>query len=127
MVQGVPIMRGGQELEKGLEIPRIELLGRQELPVDGTELFLELGDAARNEALDRLARFRQHAAIGAEARALYREDEALRRLIAPAREALGLLAAVIGAVDLDRGQMLARIFELALLGEALGIERAAPG
>src|SRR5262249_46463431 len=48
-------------------------------------------------------------------------------LFAPAGKALRLLAAIISAIDLDRGQMLARIFKLALLRQALGIKRAAPG
>ena len=69
----------------------------------------------------------QHPAVGREARPLDREDEVVRRLVAPLREALGLLRAVVGAVDLDRGQLAARVFELALLGQALGVEAAAPG
>ena len=43
----------------------------------------------------------------------------------PLHEARRLLRAVIGAVDLDRGQFRARILELARLRQALGKERAA--
>src|SRR5690606_22559489 len=60
-------------------------------------------------------------------RPLQREDEILRCLLAPPREALGLLRAIVGAVDLDRGQLAARELELALLRKPLGIEASPPG
>ena len=66
------------------------------------------------------ARLREHAAVGGEARTLEREDETVRRLVMPFGEALRLLRAVIGAVDLDGGQLAAGIFELPLLRELLG-------
>src|SRR6185369_68286 len=116
----------GQQFQERLEVGGIEFLGRQELPIDRAELFFQFRDAACEEALDAGAGFGEHAAIGREARALDREHEALRRLRPPAREALRLLRAVIGAVYFDRGHMLAGIFQLALLAEPLGIERAAP-
>src|SRR5262249_30579270 len=48
-------------------------------------------------------------------------------LARPLAEALRLLRAVIGRVDLDRGEVLARVGELLRLREPLGIEHAAPG
>src|SRR5260370_15260758 len=62
-----------------------------------------------------------------EPRPLDREHEILRRLVAPAPEARRFLRAVEGAVDLDRGELPAGVFELAHLGQVFRIERAAPG
>src|SRR5260370_36861314 len=62
-----------------------------------------------------------------EPRPLDREHEVLRRLVVPAPEARRFLRAVEGAVDLDRGQLPAGIFELARLRQGFRIERAAPG
>src|SRR5260370_12320161 len=62
-----------------------------------------------------------------EPRPLDREHEVLRRLVVPAPEARRFLRAVEGAVDLDRGQLPAGIFELARLRQVFRIERAAPG
>ena len=116
-----------QQLQEGLEILRVEFLGRHELPVDRPEFVPEFGQAAGQELLHGRPGLRQYAAIGAEARTLQREDEIVRRLLAPSGEALGLLRAVIGAVDLDRGQLARGIFELALLGQTVRIEGAPPG
>ena len=69
----------------------------------------------------------QHAAVGAEARGLHREHEAVGRLGAPLGPARRLEARIVGAVDLDRGELAAGIFQLALVGQVLGIEHAAPG
>jgi hypothetical protein len=43
-------------LAEGLEVFRIELLGRHELPHDGPELVAQFGDAAADEARDAFAR-----------------------------------------------------------------------
>src|SRR4029077_17138859 len=69
----------------------------------------------------------QHSAVGGKARPLEREDKSVRRFLAPTDEAFWSLRAVEGAIDLDRGQAAAGIFQLALLRQAGRIERAAPG
>src|SRR5271170_3136755 len=115
-----------QQREKAGEILAIEFLGRCELPIDRTELVAELEHAAGEEAGYRVAGFGQQASIGGEARPLHREDEVVGRLLPPLHEAFGLLGPVIGAVDLDRRELAARIFELALLRQPLRIEDAAP-
>ena len=56
-----------QQLQERLEVRGIELLGAHELPVHRTQPVLELDDALGEEALHRFARFREHAAVGAEA------------------------------------------------------------
>src|SRR6185437_2040575 len=104
-----------------------EALGGRELPVDRSELGLEFGHAGLEEAFDRFARFAENAAVDGEARPLDREHEIVRHLVAPFDEARRLLRAVIGAVDLDRGQLRARIFEFARLRQTFGKERASPG
>src|ERR1700722_10209618 len=113
----------GQERRKIRALER--LVGRQ-LPQHRAELVFELQDAAAEETLDRGPRLRQHAAMGGEARPLEREHEIIRRLRSPAPEALRLLAAVEGAVDLDGGQRPARMRELARLRQLRRIEGAAP-
>src|SRR5581483_3823439 len=79
-----------------------------------------------DEALHRFGGLGQHAPIGAEARCLQGEDEAIRRLGAPLLPALGLEARVVGAVDLDRGELAAGILQLALVRQVLRIKDAAP-
>ena len=59
--------------------------------------------------------------------AFEREREIFRRLVVPAPKARGLLRAVERGVDLDRGEVSARVFELARLRQVFRIERAAPG
>src|SRR5271165_3550778 len=111
---------------KSAEVVGVESLGRRELPVDRAELAFELGHAGCEEPLDRGAGFGEDAAVGGEARALHRKDEVVRRCVAPFPEAVGGLGAVIGAVDLDRGELSAGVFEFARMGQALGIEGPAP-
>jgi len=79
------------------------------------------GDGDRSAGLAELAPMR------GEPRPLEREHEAFRRLGMPAAEARRFLRAVEGAVDLDRGQLPAGVFELARLRQVFRIERAAPG
>ena len=83
----------------------------------------ELGHAAVEEALDRVAGFLEHAAVGRIARALDREHEAVRHLARPFAEGRRRLRAVERAVDLDRVSC-ARIGEF--LHAAGRIEHAAP-
>ena len=80
---------------------------------------------AKKRSID-CARLGKNPAVGGEPRPLDREDEAVRRLVVPLGEALRLLRAIVGAVDLDRGQLAAGVFQLALLRQAFGIEGAAP-
>ena len=115
-----------QQLQEGLEVLGVELLGAHELPVDRPQPVAQLDQALVDETLDRFAGLGQHAAVGAEARGLHREDEAVRRLVAPLGPARRLEARIIRAVDFDRGELAAGVFELALLREIVGIEHAAP-
>ena len=78
-----------------------------------------------DETLDRFARFRQHAPIGAEAGRLDREHEILRGVGRPAPEAFGFLRAVESAVNFDRRDLAARMGQFARLRQALGIEHPA--
>src|SRR6202042_3003099 len=68
----------------------------------------------------------KHAAMRGEARSLEGEDKSIRRLLAPTHEALRLLRAVEGTIDLDRGQMATRMLQFSLLRQIRWIERAAP-
>src|SRR5262249_25004781 len=104
----------------------LETLGSGELPQHRSELLAELEHAGCEEPLDRLAGPGKFAPVGGEPRTLDREHEVVRRLVAPAAKARGLLRAVERAVDLDRGHLPAPIFELARLRQAFGIERPAP-
>src|SRR5262249_4709384 len=122
-----PVERLGQQLEEAAEIGLVEFLERRELPEQWPEPVAELGDAGIDEALDRVAGLAQDAAVGGEARCLDGEHEAVGHLARPPAEALGLLRAVIGRVDLDRGEALARVGEFLRLREPLRIEDTAPG
>ncbi len=117
----------GQQLQEGSEVGLVERLGVGELPEHGAELGAELGDALGEEPLDRLLGLRQDAPVGAEAVALDREDEAIGRVVPPLGEGRGFLRAVVGRVDLNRRDASAHVVELVLLGQALGVKRAAPG
>ncbi|MNT89659.1 hypothetical protein D3C72_2304300 [compost metagenome] len=70
MTQFHPFDGSRQQLQETLEVFRIELLGRRELPDQRTQLGTQLGDAAVDKAFDRFARFRQHAPVGGKARRL---------------------------------------------------------
>src|SRR5690606_1729746 len=54
------------------------------------------------------------------------EDEIVRRLVAPARVALGPLQAIEGPVDLDGPEPSGRVGQLGPLRQSAGRERAAP-
>src|SRR5262249_23610268 len=115
-----------QQFQKRAEILRVEALGSRELPQHRSELLAELEHPGCEEPLDRLAGTGKLAPMRRKPRALDREHEVVRRLVAPAAKARGLLRAVERAVDLDRGQLSAGVFELARLRQTLGIERPAP-
>src|SRR3984957_8464608 len=127
MADGAAVEALRQQGQERREIRAFERLEGRQLPQHRPELVLELQDAAAEEALDRGPGLRQHAAMGGKARPLEREHEIIRRLRRPAPEALRLLAAVEGAVDLDGGDGAAGMLELARLRQLLRIERAAPG
>src|SRR5262249_53695725 len=93
----------------------------------GPGAVADFGQAGADEALDRIAGLAQHPPVGGEARCLDGEDETVRHRRGPFPEALRFLRTVIGRVDLDRGQMLARISQFLGLRQALRIEDAAPG
>ncbi len=86
----------------------------------------EFGDAGLQKARDRVAGFRQHPAVDRVARAFQREHEAVRHFRRPFAISLRRLRRIEGAVDLDRGQVLAGVFKLARMRQALGVEHAAP-
>src|SRR5262249_35908518 len=116
--------QGGQE---SLEIGGLELLERGELPEQGTEAVAQLEDARGQEAVDRFARFRQHLALGHEARALHREHETVRYLARPFAEGRRRLGAVKRPVDLNGGKVRGRVGQLLRVGQAFRIKNAAPG
>src|SRR5690242_6929254 len=120
------IERLWQEREKAGEVRRIELLGRRHLPEHRTELRLQFQHAAGEEPLYRGTGLGQHAAVGRELRTLEREHEIVRRLGCPFAEAVRLLRAIEGAVDLDAAELAARIFEFTRVRQPLRIELAAP-
>src|SRR5690606_6324469 len=122
VAQGLAAELFGQQGEETLEILGVELLGRGELPEDRAETVAQLLQPLGMEALQRLAGLGEDLPVGGEARALHREDEAVRRLLAPLPPAVGLEAGVVGAVDLDGGQMAAGVAELILLLQRVGIE-----
>jgi len=115
-----------QQFEKFAEIGFVELFGRRELPQHRTEPVAQFEHAGIIKPLYGIAGFREHPPVGREARSLQREHKSVRHLAGPFAKAFRLLRAVIGAVDLDRGELRARIFELFRLRETLGIEDAAP-
>src|SRR6185437_5201379 len=116
-----------QQFQEFAEIRFVELLRRRKLPQYRAEPVAELEHTRVVEMLDGIAGLRQHAAIGGEARALQREYKTVRHLARPFAEALRLLRAVIGAVDLDRGQLRGGIGQLLRLRKLLRIKHAAPG
>ncbi len=109
MAQRAPVELARQQFQELAEIGLVEFLGRRELPEHRAEPVAELQHAGIVELLDGIAGLRQHPAVGGKARALDREHETIRHLARPFAKALRLLRAVIGAVDLDRGQFRCRV------------------
>src|SRR6185312_382662 len=105
----------------GAELPR----GRK-LPQDWAKLRAKLEYAGIEEPFDRVACIRQFSSVGGKARALYGEDEALRRLIPPPGEACRFLGAVEGRVDLDRRHAPACVVQFLGLRESGRIKRSPP-
>jgi len=96
------------------------------LPIDWTEFVLQFHDAARKESSDGAAGISEHTTIRGEARRFQGKDETIRRFVMPFGEGLRLLGAVKGAVDLDRCELTAGIFELTLLRQIVGVEGSPP-
>src|SRR5260370_6278105 len=115
-----------QQFEKGGETGFVESHPRRELPQDRPELVAQLEHARAKEAVDRRTCRRQIGAVSDKTRALQRKHKILRRLIVPAAKARRLLRAVEGAVDLDSGDLAARMAELARLRQAGRIKDTAP-
>src|SRR6202040_1108027 len=112
--------------EEAAEVGGVEFFGRRKLPEQRPEMRAKLGDAGIEEALNGVAGFLEHPAVGRKARPLDGEHEAWRHLARPFAERRRRLRAVERAVGLDRGQPLARIGELLGVRQAFRIERAAP-
>src|SRR3546814_7857948 len=96
-----------------------------ELPDQRPQPVAEFDDAA-DEILDLHTSLRQHLRGHDPFRRLGREDEPLRRLVAPPRVRRRLLGAVVGAVDLDRADVAAGVFQLATLHQPGWVEVVAP-
>ena len=126
MAQRTAVKRRREEFEEAAEVRFVELFRRRELPQQRPEPCAEFEHAGIEEILDGVAGLREHTAIGREARALDGEDKALGSFACPFAEALRLLRAVVGRIDLDRGQVLAGVGQLFRLRQALGIEHPAP-
>src|SRR5438128_10907561 len=99
-----------EEVEKSRKVVRHKFLCRMELPKNGPKPLSQFEYAAGEETLDRWPCLRQHRAVGGIARRLEREHEIIRRRGRPFAKAFRLLGAVEGAVDLDGGELAARIF-----------------
>src|SRR5579863_1363389 len=115
-----------QKLEEFAEIGFVEFLGWRELPEYGAEAVAEFEHAGIVKPLHGIAGLRQHAAVGGKARAFQREHKAVGHLARPFAKAFRLLRTVIGAVDLDRGELGSRVLQLFGLDKFFGIEPAAP-
>jgi len=106
----------------------IEAKGRRELPQAGAELFLEPQHARGKEIGERCLDLAQPPDVGDVARALDREDKALRGLVVPPGKSVGPLQPIEGAVDLDRLDLPAGIGKLVgVLRKADATRQAASG
>ncbi len=110
--------------EKCRHVLRVEWHGRRELPVDRTELGTESQNPALEKALN--TGVREALAVCHEPRRLDAEHESVGRLVVPFLERRWLLQTVKRRVDLDRGEVAARVMQLLRLRQALGVETAAP-
>ncbi len=126
MAQRAAVELARQQLKKLAKIGAVEFLGRRELPEHRAEPVPQLQHTRIIEPLHRIAGLGEHAAVGGEARPLQREDEAVGHFAGPFAKALRLLRAVIGAVDLDRGQLRGGVGQFLRLRELLRIEHPAP-
>src|SRR5262249_40565605 len=121
------IERWWQMLEETTEVGFVEFLRRRELPEHRAEMLSELEHAGIEEMLDRVARLLQHTPVHGKPRSFDRKDKTVRHFACPFAKSRGRLRAVKGAVDLDRGEALARVGKLLRVRQPFGIEHSAPG
>src|SRR6187397_2304758 len=127
VAQPVTVERLRQQLEKPAEVLLIELLVRRELPEQGTKPCSELSHAGLEKSSDRVAGFRKYTPVHGIARPLDRKHEAVRYFRRPFAKRRRGLGAVEGAVDFDRGQVLAGVGKFERMRQAFRVENAAPG
>jgi len=113
MGQRTPLRFAREQRQKRGEILRLKLLRPRELPQDRPELVAQRRDRALHEARDRFARFGQHFAVHRVTRRLQRKHATIGRFRRAFLETRAGLRAVEGAIDLDGGDVAARVFELA--------------
>src|SRR5579859_297616 len=107
-----------QEVEEGGKLRLVEFDVRRKLPEDRPELLPQFLDAAAEKAFERRPRAAEIGAVRQIARALQGEDEIRRRFVMPAPEGLRILQPVEGAVDLDGGDLPARIMQFLRLPQS---------
>src|ERR1700751_2039224 len=83
--------------------------------------------AGIKKALDRVARFLEHATVSGKARALERELEPVGHFARPFAKGCRRLGAVEGAIDLDRGEPLGGVSELLRMRQSFRIKQPAQG
>ena len=101
------------------------ILWQFERKLDRAQLVAERRQTV-DEGIDLACGLRQQLRLHDAHRRLGREHETGRRLVAPPRVRRGLLRAVVSAVDLDRAQATARVFQFAPLHQAVREEIGAP-
>jgi len=117
-----------QQLEKRLDLFRIEPKLRRKLPQNRPELRAQSQHTRCNKFGQRLAYFSQPQHVRDVPRTLYRKDKILRRGVGPARKINNRwsLQRVERAVDLDRPENPGRLLQFTRLRQIFGIESPAP-
>ncbi len=115
-----------QQRKEALDPALVEAHPGRQLPQDRPELRAKREHALGEEVGERCLDPGELFHMGDVAGALQREDEILRRLATPAAEARERLHRVEGAIDLDRVEDAAGIFQFAVARQAFGIEAPAP-
>ena len=115
-----------QQIDELAKVVLVETLEGCELPEDWSKPVAELCQPRLEKAIDEVAGFGEHLLLGDEARAFDREHKAVRRGRPPNAEALRALQAIMGGVDLDRGELARCVAELVSLLQALRIKDPAP-
>jgi hypothetical protein len=121
---GVVVAR--EELEEGAEAVGSESEPLGELPEDGAELVAQRQDSLAEEVGQRLLGVVELLHVGDEAAALDGEDEVVGGGVMPRLEVRPALERVERAVDLDAGEAATGVLHLGALGQAVGVELAAP-
>jgi len=115
-----------QQGKEGVELRAIEAEAGRKLPQDRPQLGPEPQEARGDEVGERRPRLVEALHVRQEARALYGEDEIVRRRLGPAGEGVGPLHAVKSSVDLDARENRAGMRQFPVMRQALGIETTAP-